>query len=322
VRASGSSYDGRQFFKALFSAGQLTEDAAQVPAKPSPGLDLKVDIENVLGYFDTTVKKVSIEAKRRNNKLTFLDLHGRLNGKDPVAARLDGKPNEPRTLLAEATDGGAAFRLVGFYPSARGGEVSLKVNLDGSGPAEKLGVLYARNFIIVGDQVVGEVLSGPKQGERPARQRQPQYNQQLEFDRMRVPFSVGAGQFVVHDAILNGPLLGATMRGNIDFRRERINVSGTYVPLFGLNAAFSSLPIIGDILSGRNGEGIFGITFAVQGQTSNPDVLVNPVSMVAPGFLRQLFEFDQTVPHIIPPERRGPEKQSNSRASSSPPATR
>ena len=319
VRASGSSYDGRQFFRSLFSAGRLTDDQPQAP-KNTPGVDIKVDIENVLGFFDTTVKKVSIEARRRGDKLVFLEVHGRLNGKDPVAARLDAKQGEARTLLAEATDGGAAFRLVGFYPSARGGEISLKVNLDGSGPAEKVGVLYARNFTVVGDQIVGEVLSGPKNARAARTRQQPQYNQ-LEFDNMRVPFSVGAGQFVLHDAIINGPMLGASMRGNIDFKRERINVSGTYVPLFGLNGAIGAVPILGDLLVSRHGEGLFGITFAVQGTTSNPDVLVNPMSMVAPGFLRQLFEFDQTAPQIIPPEKRPPER-SGSRASSAPPATR
>jgi hypothetical protein len=322
VRGSGSSYDGRQFFRALFSAGKITEDQPQLP-KNAPGMDLSVEIENVLGFFDTTAKKVTIEARRRNNKLVYLDLRGRLNGKEPLAARLDAKPGEARTLLAEATDGGAAFRLVGLYPSARGGEISLKVNLDGQGAAEKVGVLFARNFVIVGDQVVGEVLSGPT-SERTGRGRQQsvqQYYNQLQFDNMRVPFSVGSGQFVLHDGIINGPMLGATMRGNIDFKRERISLSGTYVPLFGINAAFSAVPILGDILSGRHGEGIFGITFAVKGPTSNPDVLVNPMSMMAPGFLRQLFEFDQTEPQIIPQDRRAPEK-SSARASSSPPATR
>src|SRR5262249_43968369 len=142
-------------------------------------------------------------------------------------------------------------------------------------------------------------------------------------ENMRVPFSVGAGQFIIHDGIINGPLLGATVRGSIDFKRERIALSGTYVPLFGLNGAIGAVPIFGELLVSRHGEGLFGITFAVQGPTNNPDVLVNPMSVVAPGFLRQLFEFDQSVPHIIPPDNRPADKPaSNARASSSPPATR
>jgi hypothetical protein len=66
------------------------------------------------------------------------------------------------------------------------------------------------------------------------------------------------------------------------------------VPLYGLNDVLGLVPVFGDLLRGREGEGMFGITFAVQGRMSNPNVLVNPVSMVAPGFLRQIFEFNST----------------------------
>jgi hypothetical protein len=107
-----------------------------------------------------------------------------------------------------------------------------------------------------------------------------------------VPFSVGGGQFVLYDSAINGPVIGATLRGRIDFARDQMALSGTYVPLYGLNAFLGELPLFGDLFVSRQGEGLLGITFAVQGRTSNPDVLVNPVSMVAPGFLRQIFEFD------------------------------
>lgn len=304
VRVKGKSYDGRQFFRSLFSAGQIADDQP-LPPKDEPGMDAQVDIETVIGFFDTSLQNVSIEAKRRNTKLTYLNLHGQLNGKSPLAARIEGKKNQPRQIMAEATDAGAAFRLVGFYPSARGGEVSLKVDLDGTGATQKVGMLYARNFVIANDQIVEEVLSGPKAGARPKPPQRPQQTyDQLQFDRMRVPFSVGNGQFVLHDAAINGPILGATLRGSIDFKRERINVSGTYIPFFGINGAIGLVPILGDLLVSRNGEGLFGITFAVKGPNSSPDVLVNPMSMVAPGFLRQLFEFDQTEQRAMPPEKR------------------
>jgi hypothetical protein len=79
--------------------------------------------------------------------------------------------------------------------------------------------------------------------------------------------------------------------------------------------------LLGELLSSRSGEGLFGITFAVKGSNSQPDVLVNPISVLAPGFFRQLFEFDQSVPHIIPPDQREPEPD-NTRSSSQQPATR
>jgi hypothetical protein len=319
VRVKGRSYDGRRLFRSLFSAGKVAEDQPQLPAG-SPGVDIDAEIDTVLGFFDTTLETMKMTAQRRNNRLSSLELHGQLNGKHPLAARIQTPPDQKRQILAEATDAGEAFRLVGFYPSARGGEVSLKVNLDGKGPTQKSGILYASNFIIADDQVVDEVLSSSKKRRGGPRQAPPQAFDRLQFDRMRVPFSVGDGRFVLHDAAINGPVLGATLRGVIDFDRERINLSGTYVPFYGLNGALGLVPILGDLLISRNGEGLFGMTFAVKGPTSRPDVLVNPMSVVAPGFLRQLFEFDQAEQQNIPQQRR-PERKTGA-SSSLPPITR
>lgn len=327
VQARGPSFDGRQFFRSLFSAGKLSEDQPEPPSE-EPGLDLRVEIDTVFGHFDSTVKSVTIEAKRRAGKLSYLDVSGRLNGSAPVAVRVEQKQGEPRYLLAEATDAGTAFRLVGFYPAIQGGQTSLRVNLDGSGPAEKTGRLFVQNFLITGDQVVGQVLSsveqerarsgrGASSQRRSARNRAAPSGNVLQFDRMTVPFSVGHGQFVLHDSAINGPVIGATLRGRIDFGRNAINLSGTYVPLYGLNAVLGEVPILGDIFVSRRGEGLLGITFAVQGPMANPNVLVNPVSMVAPGFLRQIFEFDPTPPQVIPRDGTGsaPARQGQSQPS-------
>jgi hypothetical protein len=301
VNVKGRSYDGRRFFRSLFSAGQVAEDQPQMP-QDAMGVEIEAEIDKVIGFFNTTLNNVKLSAERRDNKLQALELHGQLNGTRPLAARIASQKGQPRQILADATDAGDAFRLVGFYPSARGGEVSLQVDLDSKAAGEKYGMLYARNFSISEDQVVEEVLSSSEQaaGRKPKQQN----TNQLRFDRMRVPFSVGNGQFTLHDAAINGPVLGATLRGAIDFQRERINLSGTNVPLYGINGLLEDIPIISQIFIGRKGEGMFGITFAVKGPTSRPDVLVNPMSVVAPGFLRQLFEFDQSDPRAPPPQQK------------------
>jgi hypothetical protein len=58
-----------------------------------------------------------------------------------------------------------------------------------------------------------------------------------------------------------------------------------------LNSALGNIPILGGIFVGRQGEGVVGITFAIQGQLDDPNVRVNPMSVVAPGIFRQIFEF-------------------------------
>ncbi len=311
VQAKGETYDGRSFFRSLLNAGKIA-DTEPAPLKDEPGLDLNAEIDSVTGYYDTSVKSVIIDAKRRGGKLTYLEISGRLNGEAPVAVHVDQRGREARMLVSDATDAGAAFRLVGFYPAMRGGTMNLRINLDGSGGADKTGVLDVRRFVVSGDQIVGKVIS---QAEREGARHKPDARnsaqhavsgETLQFDRMVVPFAVSANQFQLRDAAINGPLLGATLRGRIDFAHETLALSGTYVPLYGFNSVLGVVPLLGDLLKGRDNEGVFGITYAVQGKTSNPDVMVNPVSMLAPGFLRQIFEFEQTPAQQLP---QGPNGQ-------------
>ena len=95
--------------------------------------------------------------------------------------------------------------------------MNLEVNLDGEGAAERTGTLWARNFRVLGDPVVIEVLQSADSNRS---ERRNVVRQQFEFEIMRVPFSVGHGQFVMHNAVINGPFEGATLRGKVDFRAQ------------------------------------------------------------------------------------------------------
>jgi hypothetical protein len=49
-------------------------------------------------------------------------------------------------------------------------------------------------------------------------------------------------------------------------------------------------------LLGGRGQGIFAANFRVAGPMSDPGISVNPLSALAPGFLRGLFLFDAGTP--------------------------
>jgi hypothetical protein len=294
INAEGPSYDGRQFFESLFSAGQL--EGSQDPDDPF-GVDLTAKIGTVVGFFDTTATNVEVTMQKRNGRVVALDAKAELNGKSPAAVQIVQKDGA-RMVEAEARNAGDAFRLVGFYPSVDGGEASLQVNLDAGGPGTKSGTLWARDFVVLGDSVVSEVLTDPNSAAvlGPSQRKQQVTRQRLAFNQLRAPFSVGGGKFRLHDAYINGPMLGATMRGTVDFKAEMVELGGTYVPLYGLNSALGQIPLLGRVLVGREGEGVVGITFAIKGKLDDPSVLVNPMSVMTPGIFRQIFEFTGTVP--------------------------
>jgi len=288
VDAHGPSYNGKQFFQSLFSAGQLAEDSE---ARDPFSVDLSARLGTVVGFYDTTVSDAQVTLKKRNGRVVALNATGKLNGRNEIAVKLDDS-NGSRLIRAESRDAGDAFRLIGFYPKLDGGEASLEVNLDADQAGMKAGTLWARDFAVLGDSVVSDVLSDPQSAAALGSERRKQVRQtRIAFDQLRAPFAVGKGEFLLNDAYMNGPALGATIRGRVNFKTQTVNLGGTYVPLYGLNSALGAIPILGGIFVGRQGEGVVGITFAIQGQLDDPNVLVNPMSVVAPGIFRQIFEF-------------------------------
>jgi hypothetical protein len=313
VTAKGPTYDGRDLFRTFFDITHLGADRT---TKVRPGLDLKAEIGTVVGYSDTTLRNVKMTMGKRANKMTALNVRGVLEGGKPFAAEVRNESGL-RLLLAEAMDAGLFFKLVGFYPNAAGGLMTLEVNLDGQGPAERTGTLWARDFVVLGDPIVTEVLQSGEETQRGGPHRAV-VREQLEFEIMRVPFEIGHGQFVMNDAAIRGLLVSATMRGTVDFRQKLIDVGGTYVPASGLMRAPADIPLIGPLLTGPRGEGMFGLTFAITGSVDRPQVLVNPLSALTPGFLREIFQMTPENPRIIPRPKPPSPRGDGTRASSAP----
>ena len=296
ISAKGSTFDGRDLFRSLVSIN--ASNAIRIrPLRPSAGLDVEAQIGTVLGHSDISLRNVSIRLSDRDDKLTGLKVDGTLDGGQPLKVLLRHPPNEDRVVYADSTDAGQAFRLVGFYPNLQGGRVRLEVNLDGKGAAAKTGVLNVDDFKVLGDPVISEVFSGaPEAANSPSKK---VTREQFQFDHLRIPFSAGHGQFVLEESYLRGPVLGATVRGKIDHVTQRLSLGGTYVPLQGINSALCGIPIVGQIITGVKCEGLLGITYAIQGPISKPQVVVNPFSMVAPGIFREIFQMTNPDPKVL-----------------------
>ncbi len=90
------------------------------------------------------------------------------------------------------------------------------------------------------------------------------------------------------------------MEGHLDYARDDVRVRGTFIPAYALNNMFGRLPFVGPLLGGQN-EGLLGVTYEVVGPPHAPTLRVNPISAVAPGFLRKLFEFRGASPEVAGP---------------------
>ena len=110
------------------------------------------------------------------------------------------------------------------------------------------------------------------------------------FDRIDADLLYEDGLLTLGEARAAGNALGVTAAGTIDFGAERAAIDGNLAPSYALNSLFGGVPVIGDILVSRPGEGIIGITYSVEGPFDSLTVFANPLSALAPGVLRRIFE--------------------------------
>jgi len=110
---------------------------------------------------------------------------------------------------------------------------------------------------------------------------------QRAFGRLVLRNSV----LVVENGVLRGDQVGATFQGTVRDRRGRMDLTGTFMPAYGLNSLFAELPIIGSLLGNGRDKGLIGITFRLSGKFTKPDLTINPLSVIAPGVFRQIFEY-------------------------------
>jgi hypothetical protein len=87
------------------------------------------------------------------------------------------------------------------------------------------------------------------------------------------------------------------MEGNIDFNSNQVRMSGTIIPMYGLNNMFGQVPILGLFIGGGSNEGLIGVTYEVVGSPGAPVLRVNPISALLPGVTRKIMEFNTGKPN-------------------------
>jgi hypothetical protein len=102
-------------------------------------------------------------------------------------------------------------------------------------------------------------------------------------------FTKTGGRIDIPLARTYGPSLGLTATGFVDYDADKIDISGTVVPAYALNSLIGQIPIVGYLLTGGEGGGMFAVVYNATGKLSQPAIIVNPLSALAPGFLRGVF---------------------------------
>ncbi len=284
IQIRGNNLDARPFLR----------NATQPPGtRPERDVDLDLKTTLLTGNGGEVLTNAEVRVQRRSGQVRQIAVTGRLNGK-PVS--LTGQASDrPAPITIESEDAGATLRFFDVYARMSGGALSAQLRQTAR---DMTGYVIARNFSLRDEPALRRLLAENRAEGRAVTP------ENAQFTKMRIDFTRTGSSTQIREAVIFGPQIGLSFSGMVDFVRDRISLSGTYVPAYGLNNAFAQIPVIGAILGGGRNEGLLAITFGVSGRASQPEVSINPLSAVAPGILRRIFEFRNDGVGATGPARR------------------
>jgi hypothetical protein len=277
-----ASIDARPLLRAMMAPGG--------PSLGNPGdLDVDLNARTILGENNEKLTSSDLKIALRGGEIREFRLAGRF-GNSPVSGQQARSESGQAGIVIESGDAGTFLRFLDTYRRMLGG--TLIIQLFGSPPAMN-GAIIANNFILANEPALART-AGVEPG-KPAN---------VQF---KAGFSVGGGRLEIRDGTMWGTAVGGTLDGTMDFNRDRLDLTGTFVPAYGLNNALNRVPIVGTILGGGQNEGIFAVNFRITGRLSQPTLSINPLSAVAPGVLRKFFGVLAPAEAASPADKSGPE---------------
>jgi hypothetical protein len=173
-----------------------------------------------------------------------------------------------------------------------GGKIGVSLKGGADGPMS--GRVDARNFVVVNEPRLSSIVSTtPPGGDRSLNQavKRDIDTSRVAFERCYSLIEKAPGYLKLSEGILRGPLLGASFQGTLYDAKGNMDMTGTFMPAYGLNRIFGEIPIVGVLLGNGRDRGLIGVTFRLEGDADSPRVEINPLSVIAPGIFRSIFEF-------------------------------
>ncbi|CDX39453.1 conserved hypothetical protein [Mesorhizobium sp. ORS 3359] len=286
VDVSGASLDARSLIK------QFTSDVdTATKGAGSDAISVSADVASLTGFHDEVLS---------NLKLEYSAAGSRVNGLNVTAAASSGAPitinnttsEGGRVLRVKSADAGAILRFLNVYEHMEGGAITLSLSGAADGPMK--GQVDARNFYVVNEPKLASIVSTTPAGDTRSLNEAVKGNidtSRVQFERGFAEIDKGSGYLRLANGLLRGPRIGTTFQGTLYDPNNNMDMTGTFMPVYGLNRIFGELPLFGPLLGNGRDRGLIGVTYRLRGNANKPTLNVNPLSVVAPGIFRSIFEY-------------------------------
>ncbi|MRG57366.1 RNA-binding protein [Phyllobacterium sp. SYP-B3895] len=284
VDVKGNAFDARPLLNQITDKKQKNSEAGG-----KQRVLINADIDNVVGFYQETFSNVSLSYEGVGSNVSGLAFNAISKSGQKVIAT-DSSGSGARSINLQSREAGAVLRFFGFYEKMQGGSISVALDSKGDGPLR--GQVDAQNFTLVNEPRLAKLVSTSPNGTslNDAVQKNIDVSR-VTFDRGFSQIEKGSNYINLANGVIRGPTIGTTFQGVLSDPAGNMNLTGTFMPAYGINRIFGELPILGMFLGNGRDRGLIGITYRLQGPLKQPQIIVNPISVIAPGIFRSIFEF-------------------------------
>nr|WP_210294816.1 DUF3971 domain-containing protein [Rhizobium sp. BK491] len=288
VAVTGNSADIRPILarlKASTSGGQQSSNG-----DGSASATVRANLDKVIGFNDEMIGNVKGVYSISGGKTTAADFSGLTRSGEALVTQMSKGANG--VIRITSGDAGAVARFTDLYKHLQGGLLNLSLRSIGQDDWD--GSLDIRNFSIIDDKKLSTIVSTPsgKNGKSlNSAVKQNIDTRSQSFERGFARLVMRDGVLSVENGVVRGVQVGATFQGVLKDASGKMDMTGTFMPAYGLNRLFAEVPIVGFILGNGSDRGLIGITFRLTGTIEKSNLQINPLSIIAPGVFRQIFEY-------------------------------
>ncbi|MFY8105848.1 MAG: AsmA-like C-terminal domain-containing protein [Elstera sp.] len=260
----------------------MAEQAKKPPSAAAPlSLSLTAKLDKLVLGPKREAQNVSARVHVERDVWRELGFNAKI-GQGNASATIRGAGKD-RRLSLEAADAGAFLAFGGIIDTVRGGVLTVNGLPDAEGWR---GQAKMSAYRLLEEPVLGRILAIASITGIP----ELLQGEGIAFETASLDYRVSPQKITLANGRTTGLSVGLKLDGTINRTTEKLDLYGTIVPMAGINRVIAAIPLLGTILTGGDGGGVFAWTFTVTGQMADPQVSVNPLSGFAPGILRSIFE--------------------------------
>lgn len=278
--------DGALHFEATGKALDVSglkggKDPARSDPRPK---EYRVKVEKLYTSDNGIILNASAHAVRDAEGWRELSLHGKADGEHDMALDLTPMDDGTRHFDLTCDDFGKMLKGLGITDTVKEGKVDIHGASTPEHPRDVAGKVDVGSFSVGKLPVLALLLNATSPFGFTGL-----LTDSASFERMTGEFAWHGDGLDITKLNAAGTSVGMNVAGKVDLDSGRAALHGTLVPFSMVNRILGSIPLIGDLLTGGDGGGVLAVSYTIKGSLADPKVSVNPVSLLTPGFLRNLF---------------------------------